>query len=61
MLYNVTLIMGASYFIVAIAAVIASFILRKIGKIKASIWINIISLLYIIAVLSITCLVGNIL
>lgn len=60
-LYNVTLIMGASYFIVAIAAVIASFILRKIGKIKASIWINIISLLYIVAVLSINCLVGNIL
>lgn len=60
-LYNVTLIMGASYFIVAIAAVIASFILRKIGKIKASIWINIISLLYIVAVLSINCLVGSIL
>ena len=60
-LYNITLILGESYFVVAIAAVIASFILRKIGKIKASIWINIISFLYIIVVLSLNNLVGNIL
>lgn len=60
-LYNVTLIMGANYFVVAITAVIASFILRKIGKTKASIWINIIAILYIVAVLSINYLVGNLL
>ena len=57
-LYDATLMMGGTYFIVAIVAVIASFILRKIGKIKASIWTNVIALLYIVVVLAVNSLVG---
>ena len=34
-LYDATLKLGEFYFIVAIAAVILSFVFRKIGKIKA--------------------------
>ena len=34
-LYDATLTLGETYFIVAIVAVILSFVLRKIGKIKA--------------------------
>ena len=49
-LYDATLMLGGIYFIVAIAAVILSFVFRKIGKIKASIWINVISIAYIIVV-----------
>ena len=60
-LYDVTLIMGGTYFIVAIAAVIVSLILRKTGKIKASIWTNIIALLYIAAVLAVNSLAGALL
>ena len=44
-LYDATLTLGETYFIVAIVAVILSFVLRKIGKIKASIWTNVKSLL----------------
>ena len=57
-IYKLTLMMGEYYFIVAIVTMIASFILRKKEKTKASIWINVLSLLYIIAVLSINSLVG---
>lgn len=57
-IYNLTLMMSEYYFIVAIVTMIASFILRKKGKIKASVWINVLSLLYIIAVLFINALVG---
>ena len=57
-LYDATLMMGGTYFIVAIVAVIASFILRKIGKIKASIRTNVIALLYIVVVLAVNSLVG---
>lgn len=57
-IYNLTLMMGEYYFIVAIMTMVAAFILRKKGKIKASVWINVLSLLYIIAVLSINSLVG---
>ena len=52
-LYEVTLFMGTTYFIVAAIAIILSFILRKTGKTKASIWTNIIALLYIVAVLTV--------
>ena len=56
--YNVTLMMGSIYFVIAIVAVIVSLILRKYGKIKASIWVNAISLAYIVIVLFANYLVG---
>ena len=60
-LYDSTLMMGGIYFIVAIAAVILSFIFRKIGKAKASIWTNVIAFMYIAVVLAVNCLAGEIL
>ena len=60
-LYDTTLMMGGIYFIVAIAAVILSFVLRKIGKVKASIWTNVIAFAYIAVVLTVNCLAGKIL
>lgn len=57
-LYNVTLTMAGTYFIVAFIAVILSFILRKKDKIKASIWTNVIALIYIVVVLAINSFVG---
>ena len=59
--YDVTLMMGSIYFVIAIVAVIVSLLLRKSGKIKASIWVNIISLAYIVVVLFVNYLVGIIL
>ena len=50
LIYDVTLVMGAIYVFVALASVIGTLILRKIGKIKASIWINVISIAYIAVV-----------
>ena len=58
-LNDATLVMAGVFFIVAIVAVIMSFILRKIGKIKASIWINVIALLYIVAVFGVNYLAGE--
>ena len=60
-LYEATLFMGSVYFVVAIAATVASFVLRKKEKTKASIWVNIAALLYIAALLSINSLAGKIL
>ena len=60
-LYNATLMMGSTYFIVAIVVVISSLILRKKEKIKASIWIQGIALLYIIVVLAVNYFVGEVL
>ena len=60
-LYDTTLMMGSIYFIVAIAAVILSFVFRKIGKAKASIWTNVIAFMYIAVVLAVNCLAGEIL
>lgn len=60
-LYNVTLTMGTFYFVIAIVAAIASLILRKKGKVKASIWVNVIALAYIIIVLTVNTLVGKLL
>ena len=60
-LYDATLMLGGIYFIVAIAAVILSFVFRKAGKIKASIWVNVIAFAYIAVVLSVNSLAGNIL
>ena len=61
MLYDATLMLGGIYYIVAIAAVVLSFIFRKIGKIKASIWTNVIAFAYIAVVLAVNCLAGKIL
>ena len=61
MLYDVTLEMGGIYFLVAAAAVILSFVFRKIGKNKASIWINVIAFVYIVVVLGVNSFAGKIL
>ena len=58
MLYEVTLILASIYFIIALVAVILSFVLRKTGKSKASIWTNIIALLYIVVVLVVNGMAG---
>ena len=60
-LYDTTLMMGGIYFIVAIAAVILSFVFRKIGKAKASIWTNVIAFMYIAVLLAVNYLAGEIL
>ena len=48
-LYDVTLTMLGFNWVIALVATIGSFILRKRGKIKASILINVIGLGYMIA------------
>ena len=60
-LYDATLIMGGIYFVVAAVAVILSLVFRKKGKLKASIWINVIALMYIATVLAVNSLAGKIL
>ena len=60
-LYDTTLMLGGFYFIVAVAAVILSFVFRKTGKIGASIWTNVIAFAYIAVVLGINYLAGRIL
>ena len=61
LLYRVTLEMAGIYFIIAIAALIGTLILRKIGKIKASIWINVIAIAYIVVVSLVNDLAGSLL
>ena len=60
-IYNVTLMMGSIYFVIALVAVIVSLILRKFGKIKASIVVNAVALAYIVIVLFANYIVGIIL
>ena len=60
-LYDATMIMGGIYFVVAAVAAILSLVFRKKGKLKASIWINVIALVYIAAVLAVNSLAGKIL
>ena len=60
-LYDATLMMGGTYFIVAFLAAVLSLVLRKKGKVKASIWANIIALAYIAIVLTVNSLVGKLL
>ena len=60
-LYDVTIVMAGIYFFIALAAAISSLILRKAGKLKASIWVNIIAFAYIIIVLAINYLAGEVL
>ena len=60
-IYDATLMMAGYYFVVAVAAAVSSLILRKKGKTKLSIWVNIIALVYITVVLTVNSLVGEIL
>ena len=60
-LYDATLTMGGIYFVVAAVAAILSLVFRKKGKLKASIWINVIALAYIATVLAVNSLAANIL
>ena len=60
-LYEATLMLGQFYFIVAVVAVILSFVFRKMGKIKESIWTNVIAVAYIVVVLTVNHLAGKIL
>ena len=60
-LYDVTLVMLGFNWLIALIATIGSFILRKKEKIKASIWVTVASLLYIVTVLTVNSLAGKIL
>ena len=60
MLYDATLLMGEWYFVIAIIAIIMSFVLRKKGKIKSSIWINVIAIVYIVVVFFINSFIDKI-
>ncbi len=60
-LNEVTLLMAGTYFVVAFVATILSLVFRKKGKIKGSIWINIIALVYIASVLLVNSIAGKIL
>ena len=60
-LYDVTLTMGGIYFIIALVAVILSFVFRIIKKAKASIWTNVIAFAYVVVVLTVNALAGKLL
>ena len=47
-LYDVTLVILSFNWLIGIVATIGAFILRKLGKTKASIWINVLSLGYMV-------------
>ena len=55
-LYDVTIVMLGFNWLVVIVTTIGAFILRKKGKIKASILINVIGLGYMIILFAINCL-----
>lgn len=59
MIYDVTLTLGGYYWVAAIAAAVGSFVLRKIGKTKASIWVNVIALVYFVAVMGVNYLAAE--
>ena len=58
MLYEVTLIMAGFIWLVTVVATLGSIILRKKGKTKESIWINILALIYIVVSLGVNALTG---
>ena len=60
-IYNVTLALAGIIWIVSTIATIGSFILRKKGKVKASIWINSFSLVYILLVFLVSYMAGELL
>jgi hypothetical protein len=47
-LYDVTLVILSFNWLIGVVATIGAFILRKLGKTKASIWINVLSLGYMV-------------
>ena len=55
-LYEVTLIMSGCIWLVSLVATLGSIILRKKGKTKASIWINIFTIIYIVVSLGVNTL-----
>ena len=60
-LYDVTMTLGGYYWIAAATAAIGSFIFRKIGKPKASIWINVIAFAYMAVLLGANSIAGKLL
>jgi cbb3-type cytochrome oxidase subunit 1 len=60
-LYDVTLMMGGTFFVVAAVVAILSLVFRKKGRLKVSIWINVVALAYIAIVLTVNSLAGKIL
>ena len=60
-LYDTTLTMAGFYFIIAIAAVVLTFIFRKKGKVKASILTNLIAFAYIAVIFAVNYVVGKLL
>ena len=60
-LYKVTLVLAGFIWVVAIIATIGSLILRKKGKVKASIWINVFSLAYMLLVFLVSYMAGELL
>jgi hypothetical protein len=60
-IYEVTLRMASIYFIIAVIAVILSFVLRIKDKNKASVGTNIIALLYIVVILALNLFAGKLL
>ena len=60
-LYDVTLMMGGTFFVVAAVVAILSLVFRKKGMLKVSIWINVVALAYIAIVLTVNSLAGKIL
>ena len=60
LVYDATLFLGSIFFIIAAVASIATLILRKIGKAKGSIWINVIALAYIVLVFFVNYLAGSV-
>ena len=60
-LNKATLLMASTYFAVAAVAAILAFVFRKKGKIKESIWVNIIALVYIVAVMVVNTFAGKVL
>ena len=60
-IYEVTLRMASIYFIIAVIAVILSFVLRIKDKNKASVGTNIIALLYIVEILALNLFAGKLL
>ena len=60
-LYDVTLMMGGTFFVVAAVVAILSLVFRKNGRLKVSIWINVVALAYIAIILTVNSLAGKIL
>ena len=60
-LYDATMTLAGYYWMIAAAAAIGSFVFRKIGKPKASIWINVIAFAYMAVLLGANSIAGKLL